>query len=106
MVKRSFAMPTQARGMAEKVMLYMKHSTPVLGLDQRKDQLPESAYVLNASHGTVSWQMGTFFIKKKKNKTQSHDNTFLTLLVFFLGFFHPLLAQAPHNQMNQYRMAL
>ena len=35
MVKRSFAMPTQARGTAEKVMLYLKHSMPVLRLDQR-----------------------------------------------------------------------
>ena len=68
MAKRSFAMPSQARGMAKKSNALHETFNACLGAGPR-DQLPESACVLNASHGTLSWQMGTFFFKKK-NKTK------------------------------------
>lgn len=93
MVKKSSTTQTKQWNSGESDTLYKKLNV-CLWVGQ-KDQLLERACVLGAPHRTRTWQMGTSFLKK-----HSYDNTFPTLLVFL--FFLFLLAQAPHNQMNQY----
>lgn len=78
MAKRSSA-HSPSKGTAEKELL-----SACLQAGQR-NQLPERSCVLSIPHGTRAWQMGTSFFKK----TQSHDNKFPTLLVFFLVCFSP-----------------
>lgn len=60
-------------GTAEKVVLYTQSLMPIFGLSKGISCLRG----LCASHGTMSWQMGTSFLKNT-----SHDNTFPILLVF------------------------